>query len=367
MRAYVICSAFVLLFHGACVFAAELQGVKITPQKSEAVCKKEDTAYNVALCQSDIAFQSVLDEIGGADKTRHLIFFGQFETRVSKSNHVFKKFYLPERDRVTGDSSGYLRMFGSKSEPNLLIIAPKLCLDGNESPTFIERLNLNMPYEANSLILRQIQLLCNDTSGKQFLLDDSAISCQIFFALAYGCDGIGFDSESLSSIKRFQPESINWLNRLVKRAGRINNILSELKLMGIYHVPGRAKIDNQWIYSTPHAFQRWSRGSIPEMLNIKVSDGTNGFLLAYFTDKYEQPYFMIINANYAFNTITNAQGAVTIKFGYSLTKLEHFNSENASVETIELCDYELNQYVIDCGMAELFKYPGNHGFADHAK
>jgi hypothetical protein len=103
------------------------------------------------------------------------------------------------------------------------------------------------------------------------------------------------------------------------------------------------------------------------MLDVKVSDGTNGFFLAYFIDKYEQKYFMVINANYALNTITEAAGAITIKFGYSVTKLEHFNSESVSVEIIELCDYELNQYVVDCGMAELFKYPGPHGFADYIK
>ena len=253
-------------------------------------------------------------------------------------------------------------------KPDVLMIDPYPFYRGGTAPNYLENLAITSEWALKARIPYWIWAQSHGMSpdGPFQEPSESEMRFQAYSALAYGYTGISYWTYA-SAYKPYTNAMLDGNGVPTHMYKSAVGLVPELKILGeqlkfmtstgVYYQPGGIYVDNQWVFPQPRGTTPWTPKITPRFKAINVSDGVHGFLIGFFKTDAGEDYFMLVNTNHAAGKDAAATaGAVSIQFNFEVTKLERLNRQTGKVETINLCEHRLNQYVLPGGTGELFKF-----------
>jgi hypothetical protein len=274
---------------------------------------------------------------------------------------------------IGGNYDKYLNAAVNILKPDVLMTDPYPFYGGGTGTNYLETLALVRENALKAKIPYWIWAQSHGMSpaGPFQEPSESEMRYQAYTALAYGFTGISYWTYA-SSYKPYTNAMLDANGSPTHMYYSAMKLVPELKVLGerlknmtstgVYYQPGRICVDNQWVFPQPKGTVRWTPQADSRIKSIECSDGVDGFLIGFFKNDVGEEYFMLVNTHHAAGKdAASTSAAISIQFN-EVSKLERLNRQTGKVESIPLCDHQLNHYVLPGGTGELFKFSNGKPF-----
>lgn len=194
---------------------------------------------------------------------------------------------------------------------------------------------------------------------------ESQLRLQAFVSLAYGHKGFSYWSYS-SPYNPYsvcilnhsgQPSSIgNALRDIIPEIRTLGETMKMLTNTGVYYCPSMVFADDEWVAVQPLGTTQWTHEHTPDIVDVKVSNGSHGFVMSRFVDDDQQEYVMLVNTHHGYQqNAADTASTITVRFHYTVTALERLSRHSGEWETIPLFQHTLLHYTLPGGTGDLFR------------